>query len=432
MANSDIFDSGIVKSRLARFLLLCTWISFLFVAIVGLKPFASRMGIDHLADTTGIDWTRQLAQVGLALSIALVTFFRSADDLRKLPQLIPWPIILVLAWCGLTLFWSPVPFIAFRRLGLTSLVIFAIFAAVQGLGPWPALRLFGFCIAALVFVSVLASPVVPNAVHLPGEQDVKIIGAWRGIFYHKNHSGLIAALCVIISFFLWRMGQGRGWLVAMVPGITLLVMSRSKTSLILCLPALITGLYLGRLKAARRGLRALFTLLTGVMLISIFTLMLFAMSDRIAVLLDDPTAFTGRMTIWKNLWSMIVKSPFGGVGFGSIYHTGIRTTINNPAVAWLSLNTHGHNGYLDIMASTGITGCILALFAFLVNPLLQITRSELIYPQVTAGLLYAILSFLIFHELLETSLLERARPAWVALLVVCAIAQAISRKSTRS
>ena len=430
MVNNDFGDYGIVRSRLWRFFLGFAWIAFLYVAAVGLEPFAPRHIIDYMVDTdtSGSDWTRQFIIVGLAMSIVLITFFRSSDNLRKLPQITTWPILILFAWCGLTLFWSPVPLIGLRRLALTTIVTFSVFAVIQGLGPSLALRLFAFCLAALVILSLAAVPFVSNAVHLPGESDVNLVGAWRGIFYHKNHSGLASALCVITSFFLWRMGKGHTWLAAMAAGMILLVMSRSKTSLILCIPSIIAGIYLGRLKAARQGFRALLILLTGIMLISIFTLLLFTMSERIIELFEDPTAFTGRMTIWKALWRVIVENPFGGIGFGSIYHTGIRNSFIKPSFAWLSLNAHGHNGYLDIMASTGLTGCILAIIAFVVNPFLQIMRSELVRPQVTAGLLYAIFSFTIFHDLLETSLLERARPAWVALLVVCAVARVISQQ----
>jgi exopolysaccharide production protein ExoQ len=431
MENKEFIDYGIVKSRPARWFLSVTWIAFLFVVIVGLKPFATRSGIDDLAENTGIYWARQLVEVGLALAVALTTFFRSGDELRKLPFPVPWPILLVITWCGLSLLGSPVPLIGFRRLALTALVIFTIFTVVEGLGHWYSLRLFGLCLALMVIVSVAAGPIVPNAVHLSAESDVKLVGAWRGIFYHKNHAGLVAALCIITSFFLWRMGQGRAWIVGVVFGIILLVMSRSKTSLILCIPALIAGLYLGKLKAARQKFRAILMLLTGVLLILILATILIAMGDKIMALLDDPTAFTGRMTIWRVLWEVISEHPFSGIGYASIYDTGIRPSTMSSSVAWLSTNAHGHNGYLDIMASTGIIGCIMAIFAFIISPFLQITRSEFSRPQVTAGLLYATLCFVTFHNLFETSLLERVRPAWVAQLMVCAIALAISRNSKR-
>ena len=120
-----------------------------------------------------------------------------------------------------------------------------------------------------------------------------------------------------------------------------------------------------------------------------------------------------------------------GVGYGSIYKTGIRTVIYNPTVTWLSYSVHGHNGYLDVLASTGIIGCFLTVFAFLITPFLQITRWAHSSFQIMAELMYAILAFLIFHELLETSLLDRTRSAWIAFLFVYAVAEAILIYSKR-
>ena len=431
MENDYFADTGIVKNRVHRYILSFAWIAFLYVSMVGLKPFAPRIGIDIRVDTSEVDWTLQFTQVALASIIILVTYLRNSYCLQKLPNIAHWHILIVLTWCGITLFWSPVPLIGFRRLALTSLFIFAVFSVVQGLGAWHALHLFALCIAILVVVSVVAGPVIPNAIHHTGERDINIIGAWRGIFYHKNHSGLVAALCVISSFFMWRMRQGHSWLIAFTAGIILLILSRSKTSIILCFPALISGLYLGKLKTAGRELFILFMIFTTIGFVSFFSILLFTMGDKITIVLNDPTAFTGRMTIWKALWEVILNNPFSGVGFGSLYHTGIHTANINSAIALISQNNHGHNGYLDIMASTGVTGCLLALFAFVIKPYLMITNSEFKSPWTMAPLLYGILIFLILHEMLETSMLDRGRPAWVALLLVCAISHAFSRRSKK-
>ena len=431
MENNGFDDSGLVKNPLARGLLSFSWISFLFISFGGLKSFAFRTGFDGVSDVAEIGWTSQIIIVGLGCLVILVTILYMYGDFGKVRRILPFPIFLVFVWCVLTLFGSSVPFIGLRRLILTMLVALSVFSVVQGLGPWSALRLFALCIAILTVVSVLACLTLPSAVHPPTEHNVNLIGAWRGIFFHKNHAGLAAALCVLFSFFFWRMKQGQVWLAVAIAGIILLVMSRSKTSLILCLPSLLSGVYLGKLKGARRDIRAIVTLFTAIGLITIITMTLIIAGDKISAILDDPTAFTGRMTLWKSLWSTIVENPFMGVGYGSIYKTGIRTVIYNPTVTWLSYSVHGHNGYLDVLASTGIIGCFLTVFAFLITPFLQITRWAHSSFQIMAELMYAILAFLIFHELLETSLLDRTRSAWIAFLFVYAVAEAILIYSKR-
>jgi exopolysaccharide production protein ExoQ len=425
MANKETPSPYGAQSRPLQRLLPFAFFAFLFVTFVGLTPFAGHTQLDDLSETGEGDIVRQLTFIGLALLITYRTFFRRKSDLRMLPRLLPGPILLVLAWCAVTLLWSQVPLIGLRRLGLTALIIFTAFVFVQGLGSFRSLRLLALCLAAFVLASLVSGPLVPNAVHLAGERDMALIGAWRGIFPHKNHAGLAAALCVIMGFFLWRSERRTLWALAMAGGTALLILSKSKTSLGLLVPATFIGFYF-ELYFKRPHLRHLLQILLFAFLgvLGMAALLFF---DSISELFEDPDNFTGRVVIWTTLSMMIADHPLGGVGFGSIYEVGTDSPLLDYAAGWLSILAHGHNGYLDIAASTGFVGLLLCLFAFIVRPLQLIARSRGLHPKM-AGLMIACITFIVFHNFLESTLVNKERSAWVLLLIICAAAQAGSRK----
>lgn len=426
MVNKHAYSPYAARSQSGQRLLPLAFIAFLFVSFVGLTPFAEHTQLDDLSETGEGNIVRQLIYISLALLVSYLTFFRCKSDVRTLPRLIPGPIILVLVWCAITLIWSPVPSIGFRRLGLTALIIFMTFAFVKGLGPWRALQLMAFCLTAFVMTSLISGPIVPNAVHLYGEREISIVGAWRGIFYHKNHAGMAAALSVIAGFFLWRNERRKIWLIAIIGGIALLILSKSKTSLGLVIPSIIIGYYFEQYKKAKNSKYLLFLL---PFLVLVYTgISLLPLNDQIEEIFGDPDSFTGRVAIWETLFMVINDYPIGGIGFSSLYQVGADTPLMNYASGWVSDLPHGHNGYLDTLATTGIIGFLLSLFAFLFRPLRQIAQTKKMPPKIS-GLILSLISFVIFHNFMESSLLSRDKSLWVALMVVCAIVQEFQVKS---
>mgnify|MGYP001101002948 CR=1 FL=1 len=78
-----------------------------------------------------------------------------------------------------------------------------------------------------------------------------------------------------------------------------------------------------------------------------------------------------------------------------------------------------HNGYLQILATTGGIGLLLALLAMVVGPLCRFWPLE---PARTGfkALLFAIFVFVLLHNFLETDFLESDNSLWFAFLVMLA------------
>lgn len=415
-----------MRSQPSQRLLSLAYIILLFVTFVGLTPFAEHAELDDLSETGESDIVRQLIFIILALLVGYL-FFIKKNNLRALRQLLPAPILVVLAWCAITLLWSTVPMIGLRRLGLTTIIIFTVFTSVKGLGGWKCIRLLAMSLTIFIIASLVSGPLIPNAQHLAGERDLALVGAWRGVFDHKNQAGAYAALCVIGGYFFWQIERRSIWLIAIIGGIALLILSKSKTSLLLVIPAILIGKYYKNYSTVQGNIKYLLrTMLFAVyfVVISFF----FIYHNEISEIFDDPTGFTGRVQIWNTLYQLISDKPFTGFGFASIYHVGSETPLLDYASGWVAVRPSGHNGFLDIIASTGLIGLMLTLFAFIARPIYQISNSKTQLPE-WSGLLLAWIFFIVSNNFLESSILNRDKGIWVALLIICAMAQTLKQRA---
>jgi O-antigen ligase len=93
-----------------------------------------------------------------------------------------------------------------------------------------------------------------------------------------------------------------------------------------------------------------------------------------------------RLIYWQNALSVILRHPFRGIGLG-----------NFPFIQ----SQFAHNSYLQIWAEIGFLG-IIGFLGFIYKSLKTIQLKKLIADKLYAGLLIAILSFLI-HNLVDFS-----------------------------
>lgn len=146
----------------------------------------------------------------------------------------------------------------------------------------------------------------------------------------------------------------------------------------------------------------------------------FAYPAELASMVEQPDSFTGRGAIWSALTSMISDRPILGFGYGSVFLVGDNSPWFGYATGWAVDAMHGHNGYLETLATTGVIGLALALLAFVVDPIrlvVSMDRSE----SALVSLVSALLIFVSLHNTMESSLMVGARPEWVTLLVIGAV-----------
>ncbi|MFN3986898.1 MAG: O-antigen ligase family protein [Rhodocyclaceae bacterium] len=404
--------------------------AFVFVTLfvfVGTNPFAQRVRLEDLAETGDGSFGRQLILLLAALVGGGALVLRHGGRPFVLLRVVPWPVLVLLGWCLLTLTWSPFPEVGLRRLAQTAILIFMVFAFVQCLGPQRALRLLALTLVGLVCLSVLFAPVLPNGIHGAGERDASLIGAWRGFFFHKNQAGVAALLAVIMSDFFMRLERRRFWMLGILFGVLLLLLSKSKTAFFLLVPVLICGMF------AERYLRGVLSMSLTFFLVTLSAVVLGTLIlvnfDTVAAILADPQAFTGRVGIWMTLSGVISDNVVGGVGYGSLYDVGEGSVITKYGDAWVSLMAHAHNGYVELWAAIGLVGLVLAVGLFLLKPLRSLLSARGVMPPLLA-MLISIIALVIVHNTMETTLMHRSAPLWFVLLVVVASTQHLAGVAT--
>jgi exopolysaccharide production protein ExoQ len=315
--------------------------------------------------------SRQVGYIALALLVFI------ALDPRQIRRLlvVPWPIVLTLGWCWLSLTWSSNIGLSFSRLLLTSIVIWIAFAAVPAIGSARTLLIMRIILTTALIANYAVVYLFPDVgMHLDHE------GLWRGFMSSKNHAGAICALTIITWLFKVPQRQRLiGTLVAISSAI-FLWFSGSRTPMIMLIiavsmsglvqtfiPLIKTSLTRERRDNLERSGFALFGVLT------LFMIYITFFSSALINLTENSNIFSGRNQLWQPLLVFYLDHPLSGSGFGGFWMDAQRKMQNSSGV-WLDNVSQGHNGYLEMAIQTGLPGLLLALFAGIVWPIRNILR----------------------------------------------------------
>jgi len=184
------------------------------------------------------------------------------------------------------------------------------------------------------------------------------VGAWRGAFVEKNYlggmmtKGLIAAMCA----FAMRPDRAWVWIPAGVLCLALVVLSTSKTALLISLASI--SIFIA-LRIFRRFpiLRAP---LVYAVFISVCGLGLFiAIAPDVAFgLIGKDATFTGRTEIWEWLRLSIKQEWVLGYGYGAYWNDPLGPSY------WVRTGLQwgvpsAHNGWIDLWLAGGIVAVII-------------------------------------------------------------------------
>jgi len=310
--------------------------------------------------------------------------------------------------------WSEAPGVTARRgFALIGTTAFGAYIATR----YDTKRQLQFLACALGMGLLLSAGV---AVFFPsfGLDSTWSEGAWRGLYVTKNAFGRIAALGSVLFFVLGKARTGvhrLGYWGAAMISVGALFLSRSLTALLLA-PAVVVAGYSFRwwstLSWRHRGL--VFLTLAGAVALSAGLL-----SQGLELLLQasgrDPT-LTGRTLLWAALIPFIGERPLLGFGYSAFW-----TGSNAPAEdLWLQIGweaPHAHNGYLDLMIDLGAVGLVVFLTQLARSVRAAVHQTKSSYdPLASWPFLY--LTFIIFYNLTESSILARNSIFWVLFVSV--------------
>ena len=404
---------------------------FLMMIFIGQEPFSPRNQeqlVALAASNDGSDPFKQAFFIGFALLLTLIELIRRYDLQYRFSY---WPIVVMLAWFLVTCTWAVEPFVSFKRVMQQVIVVYITFVSLALLGPE---RIYRTLLAALVLsllICWISLPLTPNAVHPPTEYDRALVGAWRGFFFHKNIAGAVMALTFVVTAHAFL--STRKWYFALFSVLAFLfvVGTKSKTSLALCFAILaVSAVYRYLSQTVTR--RALLLLLVGLGMLAFLALYI-AFQPFVERLFADPTSFTGRVSIWQVPIDYLRDHPYLGSGFGGFWQVG----DSSPAHQYLNQKfqfrtAHSHNGYLEILVTTGPVGLVLLLVSFVALPSWWFLSGATRQNATLLATAFAIWSFVLYQNLLETSFFDKDRQVWVIFLSAIAIAHASYKDAQRS
>lgn len=397
---------------------------FVFVCFVLFDgmPFQKRdmqeIALAHATYTGEGDSSRQVFYIALAgITAGLAFYSRGFSFVTRYPV----SMMLFMGWCFMSVTWAIDPSIALRRSVLGVIFILITLNFVIVLETNRVFRILHFTLALLVVGSLIGVFVIPGyARHPAAEIDPALAGAWKGAFPHKNIAAMVATVGFILFYHRFLTVKTRSSRMIDVGlcflAFVFLIGTGGKSAVGLLVPSVAAGhiyRYLGTTNQNRMlylaGCMFGVTLMVGLGVV---------FNQKIVDILENPLSFTGRVAIWKAVLTYASQHPFTGSGFGSFWQVGQDSPIKKiTSQSWVLEVLHSHNGYLEVLLTTGLPGMILAIFATIVIPLKRILGApkEQI---VLTSLLISLLTFCILINLMETQLFARDRQVWLLFLVV--------------
>ncbi|MBB3956831.1 O-antigen ligase family protein [Novosphingobium sediminicola] len=372
-------------------------VAYLLYVIVGLDPLAAD---GHNALNSDGSALNQLTALGLALLLMLTTWHRGQVAANLALSI---PVLLLAAYTLMSVSWSAVPDIAIRRWGQAIISIWVLWRASAELGYARTLWYVRLTLVIVLAMNYFAVIFLDHGIHhyiLGDEAD--IIGSWRGILNNKNVAGPICAFTVIFFAMDKRGLRGNVRWVIIVLALVFLGFSQSKSSMSGLFIALIAGLAIHSYDPRSHyaaTIRSMILFAFALPLAAVF----FASSLEPLV---DPYAFTGRVRIWSTLILYAQDHFWTGAGYGSFWRVGDATPALSVGERWVAeIIPSGHNGYLDLQATIGYPGLVLAVLALVIIPLYRLLGASMI-PASCRSLFFTVITFCAWNNLAESQFID--------------------------
>ncbi len=248
-------------------------------------------------------------------------------------------------------------------LPLIQMTLFGVYFGTRyGLKKQLQLVTWMFGIVALLSIVLgLALPQygVMGAAKLLSDSDKAHVGAWQGVYIHKNHLGSNMNLSALVFLLLTPISQKHRWVkwAGFSISVGLIVLSTAKSALIIFLTMMaLLALY----RALRWNYSLAVPFFITVLLVAggVATLFL-GNAETILGAFGRDTTLTGRTDFWPVIVDKIWNHPWLGYG----YHVFWRGWEGESADIWRIIQvTHAHNGFLDVCLDIGLLGfCVFAL-----------------------------------------------------------------------
>lgn len=279
-----------------------------------------------------------------------------------------WFILPFLIFSGFSIIWSVSKDISFYRW------LILIFTLITGgyIGLRYDLRETISSLSSFSLWIIFLSIILVIFFSYIGVMDYHIIqGAWKGIYWHKNHMGLIASfvsilfLINIINSFREKRKSKFAWIFLYVISLLVIYGSDSVTAYFTTLLSnggiVLAQIWLNfRSKIQKRHYIIL------VIILIFISLVIFINIDRFFSIFNRNATLTGRIPMWSYLYNTYISNRLlGGYGFNAFWYLASHRVAVGLAAGYPDPIVIADNGFIDILVNIGVIGLFLFLIFYL-------------------------------------------------------------------
>jgi exopolysaccharide production protein ExoQ len=322
---------------------------------------------------------------------------------------LPWHVLALYAVVLASILWSEAPALsALKIVGLCGSLLIACYLAGR-FTPRALMKM----LATVLFTSMALSFLFALFVPTMGIGSGDFAGMWQGIYTHKNSLGLNMALAFMVFMVMAtsRLASRVICSLAALAALLLVLLSRSSTSLVLCLVVLAVLMCRGLF---RRHSRLIIALALALPIIAVKLDSDTLLNKGLELADRDPT-LTGRTELWSAI-VMVSERPWLGYGYGAFW----RGADGPSFTVWKMANWeafYSHNGFLDVWLDVGLVGLAILLMGIAIS-----FRSAVVHwladpsPENVWQILF--LLYLFISNLTEGTLLAINVLPWILYLTV--------------
>lgn len=321
-----------------------------------------------------------------------------------------WLLFLIgLAFTSIT--WSSVPDIAFRKVvALIGTSYFGLYLGSRYTFE-QQLKIYSWVFGISMFFSFLFALFLPKY----GIMNTNaIVGAWRGIYPHKNGLGESMFASFLTFYFLSIVSEKRQLLFRILCflSVVLIFFGESATALMSVLFIFATAQGLSRLslKSKRSVLMVLLFLISASMMLLLIT----TNFNAFLTANERDITLSGRTLLWDTLWDFIVQKPWLGYGYGSFFSgAGREANLLWQIHTWNPV--HSHNGYVQLWINLGFIGLATFILGYLVC-LFNSLFKYLVFNDSQMLWVFLFLMYTVFLNLTEVSFVSSNSIIWIISL----------------
>lgn len=326
------------------------------------------------------------------------------------------PIILIILYIFMSIAWSNYPEISLRRAVLQLTVVFPIVFLVRAYIEIEVVfktlyRLFSIVLILSFLTFIVGTPFDTFA------------EGFKGIYSSKNVAGSVAAIAMLTGLYIYFASklthiEKKGVVIYMIGWSLILAISLSKTSIALAVLSPVLALLIINI-STNNYLNFYFKTILIVGMLLIFSLILIGIDVyNAAINWGLELGFTGRDLIWSLMFQDFEKYWVLGHGYGAFWDLGanIQSLHTDSKLKFLSFIVQGHNGYLDLLLTTGTIGVLL--YIVWLKQIFKLIYSSTLYSYRHQFALMTFLTFVLLHNMTESSLFRGDHFVWVIHLLI--------------